>query len=179
MRIPVAIEDNGAVVGDDDMENQDADVDDEDEREDVQHPTFRGGPDKLHVSRKAIAKYGATEGCAACTAIKRLGHRKGKLNHNHNEECRQRIIRLMTEDPEYRKLMDKHGYLEKQEQSIEMVSEVQCEETMGHIRKAIHHINNVGGYHQSNIEKGLDRAMMELLIANIQVAEVYSPPPGL
>ena len=172
-RIPVAIEGDGVIVDEDDVEVQEMD---DDEQEDVQRPTFRGGPDKLHTSRRAVAKYGITEGCAACTAIKRLGHRKGKFNHNHNEDCRRRIIKLMIGDPEYRSLMEKHGYLNNPEQSVEMVSEVQREEMLGRVRKAIHHINGMVEYRRSSIEKQLDKAMMGLLIANVQVAEVYSPP---
>lgn len=68
----MAIEDDGVIVDEGDIKNPDMD---DDKREDVQKPVFRGGPDKLPVSRKAVAKYGITEGCAACIAIKRLGHR--------------------------------------------------------------------------------------------------------
>ena len=97
MRIPVEINTNGDVVDDDDYQPQDL----EDEERDGTAPTLRGGPHSFHVSRKAVAKFGTTEGCAACTALKRLGHLKGKLNHNHSEACWKRIIRLMLDDPQY------------------------------------------------------------------------------
>ena len=71
----------------------------EDEKEDVQQHTFRGGPDRSHTSRKAITKYGTTDGCRACTAIKRMGHTQVKFNYDHSDECRQRIEREVSKDP--------------------------------------------------------------------------------
>ena len=61
-------------------------------------------------------------------------------------------------------------------QSVELVSEVQREETMGRIMKAIYHINNMAENHRSDVERRFDKVMMEMLIANVQVAEVHSPP---
>ena len=148
---------------------------DDEEQEDIRQPTLRGGPDKLRVSRKAIARYGATEGCRACTAIEGMGHLRNKLNCNHSAECRRRIIKLMQVDPKYRGLMEKHGYIDNGTPVVEMVSDAQREEMLGHIRKAIHNISRQAEYKESEKERRLDRAMMEILIANIQVAEVYSP----
>ena len=172
IRVPVDITDNGGVVDeDDDIQSELGD----DEHDEETRPILRGGPHRLHVSRKAVAKYGTTEGCAACTAIKRLGHTRGKLKYNHSEECRARILEEMKSDPQYRSLMEKHGHVSN-EQSVEMVTDVQREEMLGHIRKAIYYINQSKERIRSPIEHGLDKAMMELLIANIEVAEVYSPP---
>lgn len=39
----------------------------------------RGGMDKLHVSRKAITKYGMIPGCPGCNALARGGQTRGKL----------------------------------------------------------------------------------------------------
>ena len=86
MRILAVINTNGDVVDDDTYQPRDL----EDEERDDITPTLRGGPHSLHVSRKAVAKLGATEGCAACTALKRLGHLEGKFSHNHSEACRTR-----------------------------------------------------------------------------------------
>ena len=172
VRIQVAINENGDAV--DKGHEQPLDLD-EDEHESIQQPILRGGPDTFHVSRKAVAKHGTIDGCAACTAIRRLEHLRGRSNYNHSEECRTRIICMMRNDPEYRGLMEIHCYANS-EQNIEMITDMQREEMAGHIRKAIHHINNLMERKRSPIEHGLDTAMMELLIANIQVAEVYSPP---
>lgn len=127
------------------------------------------------MSRKAIAKYGGTEGCAVCTAIKRLGHLKGRLNHNHSEECRTRIVELMRGGPQYRWLMEKHVQVGA-EQSVDLVTEAQREEMLGHMRKAIHSVNHEGERCAKELEKKPNKAMMDLFIANIQVAEIYSPP---
>ena len=85
MRIPVEISVDEGAVGDDDDNHVQTEHDDDDRDDTI--PTFRGGPHSFHVSRKAVMKYGTTEGCAACTALKRLGHLKGKLNHNHIDAC--------------------------------------------------------------------------------------------
>ena len=39
----------------------------------------QGGPDKLHASRKVIAKYGTIDGCPVCEATKRQGNQPGRL----------------------------------------------------------------------------------------------------
>ena len=85
IRVPVDITEEGAVVCEDDEVPSEKSDDELDEEQKI---TLRGGPHRLHVSRKAIARYGTTDGCAACTALKRLGHAKGKLNYNHSAECR-------------------------------------------------------------------------------------------
>ena len=129
-----------------------------------------------YISRKAISIYGTTDGCRACISVKKMGHNKIKINYNNSEECRRRIIKLMLKDPEYRDLMEKHGCNEQETLHVELVAEIQRENMQGHIRTAMHRINNLMEHQRSNLEKNLDTAMMELLIANIQVAEVYSPP---
>ena len=65
--IPVAIQENGDVIADEAEAKQMQRRDNAEEDEDI----MRHGvtPDKMHVSRKAIAKYGKTEGCPACDAI--------------------------------------------------------------------------------------------------------------
>ena len=64
-RIPVSIDERGIELGHDDVKAPD--------RDDVQDemPGFarKAGQDRLHVSRKAISRYGPTDGCAASTAI--------------------------------------------------------------------------------------------------------------
>ena len=106
-RIPVAIDNGGnAIQPTDDVEAeqwQKEGADDED-----QAMEFRGGPDKFHVSRKAIEKYGPTEGCPACTIITRRGIKTGRVGVHHNNTCRERVINAMKDDPQYRQLMQKH-----------------------------------------------------------------------
>ena len=55
--------------------------------------TFRGGMDRIHISKKAVSKYGTTDGCPACEIIKRRGYQPGRLGQHHSQECRARITR--------------------------------------------------------------------------------------
>ena len=172
IRIPVDITEEGAVVCEDDevpSEKSDDEVDEE------QNTTLRGGPHRLHVSREAIAMYGATDGCAACTALKRLGHARGKPNYNHSAQCRERILQHMKADPQYGNLMEKHG-IDVEVANLELVSEIQRGEMLVHVRKAIHHIDQTSGRQRSDTERTIDKAMMEQLITNMHVAEIYNPP---
>ena len=47
----------------------------------------------------------------------------------------------MQNDPQYRTLMEKHGY-PTDEPVVEMISEVQREEMMGHVRNALYHVSS-------------------------------------
>ena len=105
-RVPVAIdsEGNGVQLHDDDDEGEQVH-----EGEDEETPMqFREGNDKFHVSRKAIEKYGPTDGCPACTSIIMTGMTKGRVGVNHNDTCRKRVLSEMRSDPAYRQLMQKH-----------------------------------------------------------------------
>ena len=74
--VPVEIQDNGEVMtGEEDHDEYKEPIDEEGTPE----MKFKGGPDKLHVSRKAIEKNGPTEGCPACSIIKRRGHLRGRV----------------------------------------------------------------------------------------------------
>ena len=63
--------------------------------------------------------------------------------------------------------MEKHGYADPTALSVEMVSEVQREEMKGYIRKVMYHINNTVEHGRTDVERNLEKAMVELLIANI------------
>ena len=65
--IPVAIGDDGAVMDEETKTLQPADKGQDGEAADEKQ--YRFHPDQLHVSRKAIARYGQTEGCPACRMI--------------------------------------------------------------------------------------------------------------
>ena len=104
IHIPVEIDENGEETFDD--EDDDNKASDHDEEEGVK---LRGGLDKLHISRKAIGKYGTTLGCPACREIESRGHKQGRLGYHHSETCRKRVFNEMMKDPQYRVLVDKHG----------------------------------------------------------------------
>ena len=70
---------------------------DEDEQE------YHNNAHCLHISRKAINRYGYTGSCPACYAISKRGHMPGRIGYNHSAACRERIMVEMQKDPEYRK----------------------------------------------------------------------------
>ena len=51
--------------------------------QDEQDNPFRGGMDRLHISRKAVSKYGTIDGCPVCEIIKRRGNQPGRLGQHH------------------------------------------------------------------------------------------------
>ena len=80
-RIPVAIDErgNGIRAIDDDNKLEPEQWDEMEEADgDVQ---FRGGLDKFHVSKRAIERYGPTDGCPACNIIKVRGVGKEELEY--------------------------------------------------------------------------------------------------
>ena len=79
----------------------------------------------------------------------------------------------MMDDPEYRRLMQKHR-VEPELGQLEMVSESQRQEQIAHLRKAMMTI-------ESNMKKErlgtcMNKTRMRMLINQMDVAEVYSPP---
>ena len=93
--IPVEINDSRHETYVEDKKNRVPDNDDKGEDEMIK---LRGGPDKLHISRKAVNRYGLTKGYPACRGIDRRGHALGRLGYNHNQTCRQRIFNEMVKD---------------------------------------------------------------------------------
>lgn len=61
----------------------------EDKNLDEEDLEYQKKINSLHVSRKAILTYGATEGCPACNATNRREHIGGRAGYNHNEICRR------------------------------------------------------------------------------------------
>ena len=104
--MPVTIEEDGAVM-DEEIENVKTRPKFAEE-EDSNESRYVKNPDQLHVSKKAIAKFGATEGCPGCDAIIRRGHTVGRFGHNHSKGCRARIMEAMIDDPEYQHVIKKN-----------------------------------------------------------------------
>ena len=168
--IPVDIDDTGVAK----CEEDDCQPTEAIEDEAVDEGLFRFNYDKLHVSQKAIRKYGPTTGCPTCGVIVRRGPMSGRIGYNHSNTCRSRVIELMKEDPEYRNLINKQES-QQEGQSIEVVTQAQVVETRGHARKAIHAIQQRMTRDRYSVANKLDLTMMEMLINEIGVAEVYSP----
>lgn len=170
-RTLVAIKEDGVAVDYEEAKEPSRD----DVEDEVPEFVRKSGQGKLHVSRKAIAKYGPTDGCAACTAITLRGHLPGKLGHNHSDECRERIVKEMEKDPQYRELLRKHGH-DNGMRELEMLDESQVQEMQGHLRKAMDWVNDKMKHEANSLTKQLNKTMLGILIGNMQVAEIYSPP---
>ena len=135
MHIPVDINDDGIdPEGDRGKDVRPAGALDDDVPDDV-----RGGADKFHISRKAIAKYGLTPGCPGCNELARRGQLPGKLLYHHSETCRQRVINHMKEDPEYRRLLHKHGYT-MEVSVVEVMDQSQMKEKQKQVLRALDQI---------------------------------------
>lgn len=161
---------------------------------DEQDVKLRGGPDKLHTSRKAVSKYGTIPSCPACREIERRGQKPGRLGYHHSEACRQRIFNKMRDDPQYKSLVGKYGnrrqenevdVLESAEGDPEIVSEAQVQEAVAHVNKAIlviqgklkaEKIKMEQAVKMTNLETQLNVTMTKMLRDKMDVAEIYSPP---
>ena len=102
--VPVDIDESGIVRREEDEDFHYEPIDDE-EPANVQPKTTY---DRLHISRKAVLKYGFIEGCPACKPIAKQNITTGRVGQHHSSACRARIIEMMKEDPEYQRLVRKH-----------------------------------------------------------------------
>ena len=169
--VPVDIDETGAVQKDEDSGMHYAPIDDETPTE-VQNKTTY---DRLHRSKKAIQKFGPTEGCPACKIIGRYGQVTGRIGQHHSHACRARIIDLMKEDPEYRQLMQTHERKQGDDQA-EAVMQEGAREFRNQARIFFHNMKQEVIQEQGNVSKQLDVVMMQMLINKMEVAEVCSPP---
>ena len=122
VHVPVEISEDGHEVQDEDGNNKIPDNDEEDDENGIK---FRGGPDRLHISKKAINRYGATPGCPACREITRRGHASGRLGYNQNSTCRQRVFNKMVKDTDYKSFVDKHGNMKTSDVANLVIEEQQ------------------------------------------------------
>ena len=147
--------------------NEDGDCQDE-EADEITHKAngtedepeeqaYRKITDSYHVSQKAINRYGTTEGCPACRVIQRRGYGAGRIGYNHSTACRERIVKLMRDNPEQKPTS------KKTQQDLHAIKK--------NVDRAIECINEKMSKQQSNLG-----TMLNMLISHIQVAEVYSPP---
>ena len=128
----------------------------------------------LHISRKAINKYGTTEGCPACNVISKREHIPRRIGYNHSAACRERINAEMQQDPEYRKLMHKHE-AHHGAGDVEIFTEAQINERRHNLQKAIHTIeDNIKSIVQ-NMEQKLAQTMCKHLLAKMEVVDVHIP----
>ena len=192
-RIPVAIDSQGSgvQVTDDQDEDQATREPVDDESEPIQ---FRGGPDKFHVSRKAIDKYRPTDGCPACTSISVRGLTSGRVDINHNDKCRKRIMNEMGSDPQYSRLVQRHegnvGVVQTGDRdncndnnnnnnniSTRPPKEnSRVSEQRGHLRNAIHAVNQKMSKEVCSVTNQLNRTMLQMMVSSMHVAKFYSPP---
>ena len=135
---------------------------------------FRGGPDKFHVSKRAVERYGPTEGCLACTSMTKRGIASGRIGINHNDQCRKRITDAMKDDPHYHTLVKKH----ETGNNVDTVESdrTRLEEQRGNLKKSIHKMKQKMKETVNTITKQLEQTMLHTLIAQMDIAEFYSPP---
>ena len=169
--VPVSIDERGIAHEEDDNLQTIEPIDDETGNDERPKANF----DKMHVSQKALRKVGPTPGCQAFGIIVKRGNSAGRVGYNHNHTCRARIIELMKEDPEYRGLMQRQAR-HQDGQHVDAVTEKEIEEMQGRVRKAIQTIQRKMAREQENLSNRLNVIMMRMLINEIEVAEVYSPP---
>ena len=146
----------------------------EDVDEDEQEPEHSNKHHSLHVSRKAISKYGTTEGCPASNAINRRGHVAGRIGYNHSSACRERDKADMQNDQEYKRLMYKHE-VHQEAGNLEMLTEAQVRERHHNVLRAIAAIEKKIHETIYNMEQQFIQTLFKDLIAKMEVAEVYSP----
>ena len=169
--VPVDIDEDGFAQ----HENHDRQPSEAIDDECTQEVQPRINHDKLFVSRKAVQKYGPIDGCPACKVITRYGNLIGRIGYNHSDTCRARIIGFMEKDPEYGGLVQKHDR-QQEGDNVEMIITEQMEETRGHVKKAIHSIQQQMKMEHCDVSNQLDATMLKMLIGKIEMAEVYSPP---
>ena len=170
--IPVEISNNGQIM-DELEENQTPN--EEDANEDEQDLEYNVKTHGLHVSRKAINKYGTIEGCPACKIIERRGHVTGRIGYNHSNACREGIKTEMQTDPEYRRLMHKHDP-HHEAGHIETFIEAQINERKHSIQKVINVIERRMHIDAGGFGKKFTHIMVKHLLTKMEVAEIYSPP---
>ena len=139
------------------------------EKEDVdeEEQEYHNKTHSLHISRKAINKYGTTEGCPACNAINKRGHIPGRIGYNHSTTCRERIKGEMQQDHEYRRFMHKHE-VHHEAGELEILTGAQINEKR-------HNLQNIRSTRQ-NMEQRLTQTMYKHLLAKMEVAEVQVHP---
>ena len=196
--IPVDVADNCDYMGSD-SENEEMKT--EEANDEMEDKEYRINIDKFHVSQKAIRKFGTTSGCAACAAIKAKGDQPGRVGKHHSDECRKRIIEAMELDPQYRHLVQKlkeNKTNKKDPEEMNMgfmdggrtiatnptTSRQILTQHISNVKKAIADIQakieaekrRIDRNKGNNLGSQLNKTMLNMLINNMQVAEVYSPP---
>ena len=81
----------------------------------------------------------------------------------------------MKKDQQYRDLVSARAF-GGEGREIETLNECKTQEMFGHLRKAIEWVNNKTEGMNKSISNQINRTMMEILLNNMQAAEVYSPP---
>ena len=89
------------------------------------------------------------------------------------------MIENMKGDPEYRRLMEKHGYTMAVDNSAGIIQQ-EVREKINQVKKAIQEIEQKMAQQQHGINQNqLDSVMRSILLGQMDVAEVYSPPTSI
>ena len=128
------------------------------------------GMKEFHIKKPMVQKYGYTDGCAACQKLRDMSQggrpMTGRLGVNHSIECKARIMQKMSEDPNDRHLVENYYKRAKTEGSGKIkqtdVPQQSDQEDAEHSDK-------------SGKQLGLERAMLNMTMNVMDIAEVYSP----
>lgn len=110
----------------------------------------------------------------------------GRLGYNHDGNCREMTKCFMKEDPGYRDLIQRHqrgsGSVDITDVTqdvgdIDVISAKRHELLFGNIKTATHCIQNKRRQESMvKIEAQLEQTVAKMIIANVQMANVYSCP---
>lgn len=135
---------------------------------------MRGGADRFHISRKAIAKHGVITGCPGCNETARRGQRPGTFIYRISNRCRDRIVEMMKGDPEYRRLLETNWFTMGL-CNIGVLIEDQTREKTHQVQKAIVGMTmKLGQQHHGCKDAQLINVMRIRMLEQMDVAEVYS-----
>lgn len=111
-------------------------------------------------------KYSYIEGCPACqrmqSIIKQGGSTTGRLDINHSQGCRKRIMEAMMDDP-----IDRH-VVEAYRKRYKGNDEDKEDDTT-------HETGNPVAQHLTQKEAGLETVLLHMTLSSMDIAEVYSP----
>ena len=171
LHIPVDIQDDG-----DDFEgDRGREIKPPDVLDDEAQVETRGGPDKLHGSRKAVAKYGATFDCPGCSDLARHGRSQGKLIYSHSDACRALMGESMGDDLGCRRLMEKHGCTMAVDNAAGVIRD-EIQEKIHQMQKALYEIEQrMIRQHHGAKHNQLDSTMESVLFEQMDVAEACGP----
>ena len=130
--------------------------------EDETEKPYRKSNDRLHVSQRAIWRFGVIEGCPACRVIQRRGNGAGRVGFSHSQACRDRITELMSNDSEYKHLV-KGNQQVGDDGKFEALTIEDITIKIKHVKNAINLIKASMAAQRDKLAKQLDQTMLNMV----------------